>query len=170
MRSKLGSSTLLSDVQFISDSTIRETPIAHVPYNNRLMINPFESPSAEATPVEPRSRLALINLTVRTYPLWVVVSLYATWFAGWAALGHVPRPTLDDPKHIQDSVHLTCYGTTFQLIRLTPVALLLGIIAELAIGPRQYVGRRRRAFVLVWAVSIGFLALDPVQAFNWFLD
>src|SRR4051812_3612396 len=33
-----------------------------------------------------------------SYPVLPVLSLYITWLTAWVALGHQPRPSLDDPK------------------------------------------------------------------------
>jgi hypothetical protein len=33
-------------------------------------------------------------------PLLLVASLDGQWLLSWAVLGHIPRPSLDDPKYI----------------------------------------------------------------------
>ncbi len=33
-------------------------------------------------------------------PVIVLLYLYATWATAWCVLGHLPRPSLDDPKYI----------------------------------------------------------------------
>ena len=59
------------------------------------------------------------------YPVLMLASLYTTWFAAWAVLGHPPRPSLDDPKYISTLVDIP-YVLTMLLIIAMPGAMVLG--------------------------------------------
>ena len=36
----------------------------------------------------------------RWWPIVVIVPVYASWFAAWQCIGHMPRPGIDDPGSI----------------------------------------------------------------------
>src|SRR4051794_33949091 len=79
--------------------------------------DPLDSSTFEASP-RPRPRWwRRLLLAVSLYPLMVLILLYATWGAAAISLGHVPIPSLDDPKYINVVVtalhHLTLVGLLF---------------------------------------------------------
>src|SRR4030095_14242465 len=51
-----------------------------------------------------------------TYPILLVLSLYVTWALAWLSLGHLPRPSQDDPKYINSQV--SCFHLATWLLLL----------------------------------------------------
>lgn len=109
------------------------------------------------------------------YPLVMALSIYANWLTAWLALGHRPRPALDDPLFISTAASLT-HIAALLLIWAAPLAFggcVLGII--FAIRQRD---RDREGDVRVWAIAalgswlLTFVVLraDPGGVLNWFLD
>ena len=109
-----------------------------------------------------------------TYPITLVASFYLTWLIAWSILGHAPRPSLDDPKHISNWLAVPYYITVLLLIGF-PAASLGGIAATVWFG----VVRKVRysviliwlgTLMLLWVAAIIFLRWDPLQVGNWFMD
>ncbi|MEL6110042.1 MAG: hypothetical protein AAFU85_28860 [Planctomycetota bacterium] len=105
------------------------------------------------------------------YPLVLVAALYATWLIAWIALGHPPRPSLDDPSSISWGVDLFYYPTGLVLAG-APGAALLGITVQLCNPARSISGRGMMAVLLIafWTLVVAFIRLDPFQVMNWFMD
>lgn len=60
------------------------------------------------------------------YPLLLLAFLHATWLTAWCVLGHRPRVSLDDPKHIGPIVDVLIISTTTLMAGLLTFALPLG--------------------------------------------
>lgn len=112
------------------------------------------------------------------YPVLCVASLYLTWFAAWAALGHAPRPGLDDPKYIGLLVDVP-YAVTMGLLNGALGAMLLGVgLTPIAAASRAAKGRRRLVLglvapvllVLLWGATLWFLMADPFDVVTWYAD
>jgi hypothetical protein len=126
-----------------------------------------------------RRRLeSLFVLGAYAYPAIFVASLYLTWFAAWAALGHSPRPSLDDPKFIGLLVDIP-YAATLVLLVGAPGAVLLGLFwTPIAVGRRSAPRRRRLllglvalgGLVLLWGAALWFLRADPWAVGTWYMD
>ncbi len=77
-----------------------------------------------------RNRIEQVIVVVfHAYPLVLLASLYLTWFAGWVALGHPPRPSLDDPKYIGLLVDVP-YTITMVLLVWAPGAMVTAMLAR----------------------------------------
>lgn len=71
------------------------------------MNNPYQSPSIaiESAEIESaeidkpltRGAVRLLRAVVWLYPVILIAAFYATWLVAWFVLGHMPRPSLDDP-------------------------------------------------------------------------
>ncbi len=53
-----------------------------------------------AATARPGRRLEAASWACSLQPVVMLFYLYATWVTAWMVLGHCPRPSLDDPKHI----------------------------------------------------------------------
>ncbi|MFT4538671.1 MAG: hypothetical protein ACI841_001531 [Planctomycetota bacterium] len=112
------------------------------------------------------------------YPAILITSLYSTWLAGWVALGHMPRPSLDDPKYISLLVDIP-YVLTMGLFMVAPGALILGLcLTPIMVIPRS-LNRYRGGWaavitllvlVLMWGATFLFLRADPWDVLNWYGD
>ena len=112
------------------------------------------------------------------YPALTVASLYLTWLAAWIALGHAPRPSLDDPKFIGLLVDAP-YIVTMGMLICAPGAMVLGVgMAPIFVALRAAKGRRRVllglialvALVLLWGAALWILRADPWDVGNWYMD
>ncbi len=115
---------------------------------------------------------------VSCYPVLLLASLYATWLTAWCALGHRPRPSLDDPKFISSVVDVPHFLTWLLLTGFLP-ALLICLALVLAECARSLpLGKDRAARVaaligvptLLWASAFVVLRQDPGQVLYWFFD
>src|SRR5690606_1407602 len=84
--------------------------------------DPDDPSTFASTPHHVRTARTLMCLAC-LYPILLLVMLYATWFAAWMALGHVPQSSLDDPKGI-DGIEIPYAITTVLLLGLIPALLV----------------------------------------------
>jgi hypothetical protein len=113
------------------------------------------------------------------YPLLCLSSIFATWLTAWFALGHCPRPYLDDPKYISPLVDvplLLAQALGFGLYP-SPWICVVFVIADNVRSTRQ--GSKREAqtgpfllviLPLVWCLTFVLLFCDPGQWVSWFID
>jgi len=114
-----------------------------------------------------------ISLSLLLYPVALVGSFWATWqIAGWS-LGHAPRPSLDDPKYINDLVSGLHGGTTLMLMLLPGFALSSLLFGATAAFDRARAGQRlviASASALLLTAAILLLRADPFSIVTWFMD
>ena len=147
-----------------------------------VMANPYESPSGETQKSceSPAARTQNL-LTARAiwwlaffaslYPALLIAAFYGTWLIASLILGHMPRPSLDDPKSIGLAVDIP-YLFTAMLLLGFPVAAVLGVAIQLSVAHRSWLRRLLRCAVLVavWASTILFLQWDPLLVVEWYFD
>jgi hypothetical protein len=115
-----------------------------------------------------------LTLASWLYPIALIASFYATWAIAWAMLGHMPRPSMDDPKYISGWVDVP-YTTTLLLMIGFPAALVGAVSWTAWTGVQQKLSRLTKASVLIllitlWIGTISFLRADPWQVVYWFGD
>jgi hypothetical protein len=98
---------------------------------------------------------------------WAVV--YAHWLMSWIALGHMPRPSLDDPKFIDGASWM--HPISF----LALVAVLPTALVALLANAWYLAATRPRGFDLVWrfaviAAVVGLFLCDPLRVGEWLVD
>jgi hypothetical protein len=109
------------------------------------------------------------------FPPLLLLSSYATWGAGRLALGHWPRSSLDDPKHIEGSL-MWLYDVTAVLVLIgVPLFCLASLIFGLIFLLNKPEGWQHRLKELLISIClfIGFLAFsrwDPQFVVEWFFD
>ncbi len=115
-------------------------------------------------------------LTVATwlYPVVLIASFYATWVIAWGMLGHMPRPSLDDPKYISGWVVVPHDITTLLMIAF-PGALAGGVFWTVWSGVQRKLRNLTTASALtllitLWIAAITFLRVDPLRVGDWFMD
>lgn len=119
-----------------------------------------------------RSRLLIASLLA--YPFCLVLAPYLTWGAGRMALGHWPRPSLDDPKAI-GSVVSVLHDLT---LLLATAGLGLFFVAWLALVGRSLFRPAERArwvrvtgwMAFLFLLAVGFLRWDPLSVGVWLAD
>ncbi|XAM00572.1 hypothetical protein OT109_04110 [Phycisphaeraceae bacterium D3-23] len=122
-----------------------------------------------------KRRLAMALAAVLwSYPFVLIAAHYLTWFTAWGALGHRPRLYIDDPKYISAWV-TACFNITVLVMIAFPAAFLIGFFAT-----SWYCISHRRSFFAtsallvtflgLWGAMIGFVAWDPNNVINWFMD
>lgn len=112
------------------------------------------------------------------YPLFAIGLVYICWFAAWYELGHVPRPSLDDPKDIDGlaapaylaaAIGLHALGAAF----FTAVPLcLVRAYAWMTIRPRRHWAATvlMLAGITAWALAFVLSSIDPGGVLFWFFD
>jgi hypothetical protein len=105
----------------------------------------------------------------------LVLMHYITWTYGRFALGHWPRPSLDDPKDIPGL--WVPYALTIALELLLPFAALFPLVrAVVAVAAVARQPRRIRPVIeavlstTLLAASLLFLRWDPQHVAAWFAD
>lgn len=113
----------------------------------------------------------MLNLAAWSYPVVLIASFYATWFVAWFALGHMPRPSLDDPKSISILVDFP-YVLTGILLVAFPGAAIVGIAFQLFAPNRTWPKRLIGCALLVtlWAAALLMLRWDPMHVGDWYMD
>ena len=115
-------------------------------------------------------RVAFLSLLL---PLIVLASLYGEWLLATWSLGHVPRPSLDDPKDIAGSswMHII---TGLAIMGAVPAGLLEFVlnVVEIAVNrPTLVRGVARMAVVIVsWVALFVLLRWDPGAVLYWWFD
>jgi hypothetical protein len=112
-----------------------------------------------------------LSLAAALLPLLCWLSLHLTWLVAILALGHQPRPSIDDPKDIAAIVPF--YWLTLILMMLSPLAIGGLLLLPLsALSRHQWRRIALRACLAVFAIVLGVALLrwDPVNAGVWFMD
>ena len=117
-------------------------------------------------------------LVASFYPLSMLALVYLTYIVGAVSLGRLPRPMLDDPKGLGESVRLLMWITllNFPVTWLAMGLNVLGCALDYAQAPRRRrrVGLRSLYHLAIaigcWVVVILTLAVDPGRVLEWFLD
>ena len=94
------------------------------------MVNPYESRSSLPGEDEPWTLRRLMVLVCWCYPVILIAAFYGTWALAGIILGHLPQPSLDDPKSIHFVVSVSCYLCAFLLV-MFPWFAIRGAIGEL---------------------------------------
>lgn len=107
------------------------------------------------------------------YPVALVGSFWATWQVAHLSLGHAPRPSLDDPKYINDVVGSLHLGTTLMLLLLPGFALSSLLFGATAAFDRARAGKRllvATGSAVLLTAAILLLRADPFRIVTWFMD
>ena len=112
------------------------------------------------------------------YPMLMLASLYATWWAAWYALGHPPRSSLDDPRSISPLVNAPYFATGLLIFGLLPALLVHGVLAVIEFIRILYNGQedlhrftiRVGLPMLSWPFAYAWIMADPGGVVYWFMD
>ena len=115
----------------------------------------------------PRWKLRSAAWVFALYPLFCLGSLYATWLTAWCVLGHRPRASLDDPKHISAIVDVAYSSTTAFMLGLLAAIVLVGplVVAHHLLDFRS---EKLRPLRTMARLLIPFLVWLSVFAIVWF--
>ena len=135
------------------------------------MANPYESPTSKGPNRYGNRSVPMLDLAAWLYPAVLIGSFYATWLVAWFALGHMPRPSLDDPKSIGILVDIP-YMLTGILLIAFPAAAIVGIAFQLYASNRTRPKRLIGSALLAarWVVAILILRWDPMLVTEWYMD
>jgi hypothetical protein len=125
----------------------------------------------------PRTLVGALAIASLLYPLLLWMAFYAEWFIAWSALGHPPRPMLDDPKNIAEigQLHLVTGVLIMGFLPMGLVAIVLnGLHAFWRHGSTSRVTLamvlRVVVVLLAWGASIAALRWDPHRVAEWWFD
>ena len=118
--------------------------------------------------------LAIASLA---YPLLLCGSFYAEWFVAWSALGHQPRPFLDDPKNIVEIGHLHLV-TGVLIMGFIPMAFVSIALNGLHVfwrhrgtkGVALALTLRTVIVLVAWGAVIAAVRWDPNRVVEWWFD
>ncbi len=125
--------------------------------------------------VSPSRRLSVAAWVGTFYPVLLVTCLSATWFAAWSVLGHRPRLSLDDPKHISPIVSMPFVSTLTLFVGLFPFAPLLTVYLVIvqAVVSVRYEGlepsKAAVRLLLSLVLWLSLLAVASCDISGWFL-
>ncbi len=118
--------------------------------------------------------LRTIRAYALSYPFALVGAFFCTWVTARLALGHWPRPSLDDPGMINRWVDIPYVATGACLVIGLPIFIVaVGTLVYTALrdsAQRKYLLTSAAASVLFMIAAISFLRWDPLQIVNWFMD
>ena len=138
---------------------------------------PMTQPLEYAPPSvrEPSRLLGFGANATLVYPLVFLACLYGQWFLSWYVLGHVPRPSLDDPKYI-DGASWMHPVTSVALMGLLPSAgaglALNGLHVVLNRPGLPRTALRMLCLLGLWAGTVVLLRWDAktYQVVEWWTD
>lgn len=143
-------------------------------------VEPYRPPNVETTrhenDVGTSDRLRGLWLLAYLYPLALISSLYGTWLIAWWELGHMPRPSIDDPASI-GGLMTFFYFLPLAVLMPFPIMMPLGFLASFNPWRRRSATTRVRlwwlwpaGYVLLCLCVFWMLRLDPFQVGNWYGD
>lgn len=119
--------------------------------------------------------MSYVTRLLCAFPVLVLAFIYGTWAAGRIALGHWPRSSFDDPKHIEGGL-MWMYDVTAYLfyfgIPLFCLALLVLAVICLVKKPQGW-RNRLMELGLALALFVGlvlFSRWDPQSVVEWYFD
>src|SRR6185312_12782716 len=123
-------------------------------------------------------RLVVSAWVMALYPMILLSALYAAWFIAWHALGHPPRPSLDDPKFISPLVDKACdaagivmMGTFLSLLAcILLTAVMFGRSWFAKDNPQSRVDLSPIFILLTWFAGIGIILVEPSRVLEWHFD
>lgn len=137
------------------------------------MNNPYETPNVDLA-----SSVQIENVSPRWFD-WVfwflaatpALAIYFTWVVAWICLGHPPRPSLDDPKHIGPIVSVA-YLLSLLSFPLIPIGTFIGPITQMVAGGRNVSTRAVFAGIsgFIGVLTVLLLRWDPLRVVYWYMD
>ncbi len=118
----------------------------------------------------PGRRLEAASWACSLQPVVMLFYLYATWVTAWIVLGHCPRPSLDDPKHIGPVVEVPYVMFVFSFLYGWVICLCAGLLLTAVCCARRSDPRPLLALPFAWLAGYVVLVLDPLRVLDWFLD
>lgn len=134
---------------------------------------PRPRPSAPARAVLPwPSAVHALGVAAALYPLFFAVAYYGEYLLAWLHLGHVPAPSLNDPKGIHPWLHtavvvlfLGLPGAVVVSVALTFGALRFELVSHARLA--LHIGISLASWALLWTL----LSCDALQHINtWWAD
>ena len=112
------------------------------------------------------------------YPLYAIGMVYSCWFAAWYELGHMPRPSLDDPKDVEGIAAPAYRAAVIGLQGLFPAMIAgppLAAMRLLAWGmerprPKWAAAALMLGGLAAWAFLLGISMSGPSGVLMWFFD
>jgi hypothetical protein len=109
------------------------------------------------------------------FPVIILASFYATWVAGFFALGHWPRSSFDDPKGIAGSFVWLYHATQVLVLIGIPIFCPVLLFTILICFIKKPDGWKTRLVELMGAVVLFasfmlFARWDPQSVIEWFFD
>jgi hypothetical protein len=103
-------------------------------------------------------------------PLLIAVAIYAAWFAAWYALGHPPRPLLDDPKYAgSDVMQAISRAAMLGALPAAGASLALNVLHVATTRPTR-TAARLVLLLAPWLALLTLFLLDPGRVFGWYFD
>jgi hypothetical protein len=148
----------LGAVEFVALALMILVPIAAAPRGSRLLVSAW---------------------VASFYPLLILLSALALWAFAWGALGHQPRPTLDNPLRLMRlNPHLVGpILLPFILVMASPVSLIACMllpVVSIEFGASSGRGRACEFAPLMilpvaWLSVVALLLWDPLGILVWFV-
>ncbi len=109
------------------------------------------------------------------YPPLAWLGFHSSWLAAWYSLGHIPRPSIDDPASISTLVNV-CRLVSLVCLLTLPLGTILGFFAIFWSPFRFRIRPALQILVLLlcYLTLVGIIGLtiefDPGRSIEWFLD
>jgi hypothetical protein len=103
-------------------------------------------------------------------PLLIAVAIYAAWFAAWYALGHPPRPLLDNPTHAgSDVMQAISRAAMLGALPAAAVSLALNVLHMATSRPTRTIARLI-LLLTSWLTLLALYLWDPARVIAWYFD
>ncbi|MEO8376922.1 MAG: hypothetical protein ABI579_04560 [Candidatus Sumerlaeota bacterium] len=122
-------------------------------------VQDFVSHTREAIPFKQTKFEWFLTILLPIYFLLVITSIYGEWLFAWSLLGHIPIPSLNDPKSVTglDWAHSTSdqFGAYIDVVTLATIIANACNILILK-PPSSVIVYRLAGLILPWFFSFCF--------------
>ena len=118
-----------------------------------------------------RRFLMAMHAAAFLYPFLLVAAFYVPWLLAWAALGHPPRASWDDPAETVGPIYWAC-ASVVPLMPLAALAAVASVVCRFAMHTRSRVTAVLWAALIpgLWLIAMGLLRWDPLGVSYWWWD
>lgn len=117
----------------------------------------------------------LVWLVAFFYPVLVALGIYASWIVAWVCLGHMPRPSLDDPGRIGGVMDWVYPASILALVSvpvLAPLCFFSSFLCPLRLSKNPslqwlFLGS---IYLSLCGVIIAIMRSDPGRVIEWWFD
>lgn len=113
---------------------------------------------------------ALTAFVISIIPHIWVLGIMGLAVRAWLYLGHWPRPSHPDPKHLPFELHHAALWQVFEFVKWSIVIMPAIYLITRFLVKAKLPGRPLRIYLWGWAAVIFMIFVPPFDFVNWFMD